>query len=246
MTCLRSRDSALTLLPTSPEWSTNDLGLPSPVGFAPSLLFCVRVLLYVCPFVVGCSESARIKRSRVKAIAIPFEPLYEISSNVVVVRSKVMQRLAEFTLKSSVCEDDREMQNSITSIFADKTRTCINSHYFQRVHSPSRPYYLDLASSQSCSCSSNSLERVYIQQGPVCRWTVSMGQEDVEPIPRADKGKGRATEPHQQEEPGIVDDLIAGWIGGAVGILASSSFFKSVAWAWMPQYIVLTDILSCR
>lgn len=48
-----------------------------------------------------------------------------------------------------------------------------------------------------------------------------MAQDD-EPIPRADKGKGRATEPHQQEEPGIVDDLIAGWIGGAVGILASS------------------------
>lgn len=47
-----------------------------------------------------------------------------------------------------------------------------------------------------------------------------MGQDG--PIPAADKGKGRAVETHN-EEPGIVDDLIAGWIGGAVGILASQS-----------------------
>lgn len=43
MTCLRSRESALTLLPTSPACRTNDLGLPSPVGFAVSA-FCVRFL----------------------------------------------------------------------------------------------------------------------------------------------------------------------------------------------------------
>lgn len=45
-----------------------------------------------------------------------------------------------------------------------------------------------------------------------------MGQDA--PIPTADKGKGRAVEPNN-EDPGVVDDLIAGWIGGAVGIVAS-------------------------
>lgn len=59
MTCLRSLESAFTLLPTSPEWSTNDLGLPSPVGFAPSLLLCVRVLL--CTGIAGLSKSAGCK-----------------------------------------------------------------------------------------------------------------------------------------------------------------------------------------
>ncbi|KAK9900343.1 mitochondrial carrier [Cystobasidium minutum MCA 4210] len=50
-----------------------------------------------------------------------------------------------------------------------------------------------------------------------------MGQDDdgaaATTTARLDKGKGRATD---HEEPGIVDDLIAGWIGGAVGILASN------------------------
>ena len=50
--------------------------------------------------------------------------------------------------------------------------------------------------------------------------------DDDTTSPRLDKGKGRATEPHQQAEPGIVDDLIAGWIGGAVGILASQLHFS--------------------
>lgn len=38
-----------------------------------------------------------------------------------------------------------------------------------------------------------------------------------------DKGKGRARDIDEmpREEPSVVDDLIAGWIGGAVGILAS-------------------------
>lgn len=47
-----------------------------------------------------------------------------------------------------------------------------------------------------------------------------MGQDGQ--IPAADKGKGRAVEP-DTHEPSVVDDLIAGWIGGAVGILASQS-----------------------
>lgn len=46
-----------------------------------------------------------------------------------------------------------------------------------------------------------------------------MGQDA--PIPAVDKGKGRAIET-DSHEPSIVDDLIAGWIGGAVGILASN------------------------
>lgn len=47
-----------------------------------------------------------------------------------------------------------------------------------------------------------------------------MGQDGQ--IPAADKGKGRAVE-SDSHEPSVVDDLVAGWIGGAVGILASQS-----------------------
>lgn len=68
-----------------------------------------------------------------------------------------------------------------------------------------------------------------------------MGQDG--PIPTADKGKGRAIET-PPEEPGVVDDLIAGWIGGAVGILASQSKLLETKHASEAHHVNCADLHS--